>query len=357
MRICYMADGQSVHTVRWCRHFHNLGHEIHLITFKKAEIDQVTVHFINAGPIDVKGKNWKVLLTFPSIKKILKQIQPDILHAHYATSYGIVGALTGFHPYVITALGSDVLISPKQSMLYKYLLKFAFKKADWITAMADHMRREIINLGVEEGKVDTVVFGIDPSIFNLEGRALNSGEFKVTSTRNLEPVYNIPHLLKAISATKDKISGIRLEIIGSGSQLELLEEMTRDLNLWDITAFRGKESQSEIASTLKNSHIFISVSLSDGNNISLNEAMACGAFPIVTDIPANRQWITDGENGFLVPVHDVEALTEKILLAHKNYQVLQDKAIPLNSQIIANQANWNINMERVESKYLQLRYG
>src|SRR6266568_3578694 len=129
MKICYFGDGESIHVIRWCKHFESLGHQIHLISFKNVAIDTIHTHFIDAGNISVKGRNWKVLLKFREVKKILKQIQPDILHSHYATSYGITGALCGFHPYVITTLGSDILISSKQSIIYKLLLKYAFSKA------------------------------------------------------------------------------------------------------------------------------------------------------------------------------------------------------------------------------------
>ncbi|MEN9523212.1 MAG: hypothetical protein RL065_1589, partial [Bacteroidota bacterium] len=147
MKICYFADAPSIHVVRWCKHFASLGHEVHLISFKQNTIENVTEHFIDIGDINVKGGNWKVLLKFGEVKKILKQIKPDIFHAMYATSYGITGALCRFHPYIITTLGTDVLITPNQSKIIKYLLKFAFKKADWITAMADHMKVAMEEMG------------------------------------------------------------------------------------------------------------------------------------------------------------------------------------------------------------------
>ena len=53
---------------------------------------------------------------------------------------------------------------------------------------------------------------------------------------------------------------------------------------------------------------YISASLSDGTANSLLEAMAAGLFPIVSDIPANREWIADGENGMLFPPGDHMAL-------------------------------------------------
>jgi glycosyltransferase involved in cell wall biosynthesis len=353
MRICYLADGESIHTRRWCQHFASLGHEVHLVTLKKTEIGGVTVHHIDIGPVSVQGGNWKVILKRGALKKILLQIKPDVLHAQYATSYGLLGAMSGFHPYVITALGTDVLISPQRSWLYRILVKYALRRADWVTAMAEHMRQTIIGLGINEKKVSTIIFGIDPFVFNPVGRSLPQ-HFTLISTRNLEPVYNIGLLIDAVGLVKAKIPGLKLQLIGQGTLREQLQEKVRALGLGDNVAFRGRIAQPEIANALRSSHLFISTSLSDGNNVSLNEAMACGAVSVATDIPANRQWIKEGVNGFLVPVDQPQALADKILYVYRNYPALQESALAYNAAIIAEKAVWTVNMQAVEQKYQEL---
>lgn len=354
MKICYFADAESIHTVRWCKHFAAMGHEVHLISFKNASIDNVHTHYIDVGNIAEKGGNWKTLLKFRKVKKRLDQIRPDVFHSHYATSYGITGALCGFHPYVITALGTDVLISPQQSIIYKFLLNYAFSKADWITAMADHMKIAIENIGVNSDKISVVPFGIDPSIFNDSTRNLSTEKFIITSTRNFEVLYNIPHLINAVAEAKVNIPNIHLNLIGAGSLQNELEKLIQQKGLSKNVTFFGKIPQPKIAEVLNQSHLFVSVSISDGNNISLNEAMACGAFCIATDIPANTQWINDGENGFLVAIDDVRGLTDKIVNSYTHYNELQLKAIPINKKIIADRAIWANNMKKVEIKYQSL---
>jgi glycosyltransferase involved in cell wall biosynthesis len=354
MRICYFADGESIHVKRWCQHFASLGHEIHLISFKNVIIENVYTHFVDTGKINVKGGNWRVVLKFRAVKKILKQIKPDIFHAHYATSYGITGALCGFHPYIITALGTDVLISPAQSKLYKLLLRYAFSKADWITAMADHMKLAIENIGVSSAKISTVPFGIDPSVFNDSGRQLPENKFVITSTRNFEPVYNIPHLINAVAEAMLKVPSIHLNLIGAGTLQQELEQLIKEKGLSENVTFYGKVPQPKIAEVLNKSHVFVSVSLSDGNNISLNEAMACGAYCIATDIPANTQWITDGKNGYLVKIYDVKELADKIVNSYLHYNELQAQARPYNKKIINERAIWSTNMKIVEKKYQSL---
>ena len=313
MRICYLADGQSIHTERWCSHFSQLGYDIHLITFRDTKIENTTVHFVNTGDVSVEGGNWRVLLKLAVVKKLIRQIKPDILHAQYATSYGLAGALSGFHPYITTTLGSDVLISPQKSFLYRMLVKYAVKKADWVTAMADHMKEVIIDLGVDSAKVTTVIFGIDPIMFNHNNRKVSNEKFIITSTRNFEPIYNIELLLDALNLVKAKIPTLFVNLIGDGSLRNQLEKRASVLGLREKIKFHGRIPQNEIAAILNQSHLFVTTSLSDGNNVSLNEAMACGTFSLASDIRANRQWIKESVNGFLIPTDKPEILADKIL--------------------------------------------
>ena len=357
MRICYLGDGESIHVIRWCKYFASMGNEIHLVTFKKTTIENITTHFVDAGNIDVKGGNWKVLLSARKVKKLIQEIKPDILHAHYATSYGSVGALCNYRPFIVTAHGSDVLISPENSFFYRRILKYVFNKADWITSMSDPMREKMLQLGANPSKTETLIFGIDTSVFNSKERRSDNNKFIITSTRNFEAVYNIQHLLESVALVNGKIPNLSLNLIGSGTLRSELQDLAEKKNLLNIVTFWGKISQDELVKILQTSHVFVSVSLSDGNNISLNEAMACGDLCIATDIPANRQWIKDTENGFLVPVNNVEYLADKILTSYKYYNELSAKFTPLNEKIIYEKADWKENMKKVEKKYKELTSG
>ena len=354
MKICFFADSESIHTVRWCNHFHELGHEVHLISFKEVILPNIHTHTVDSGNIREAGGNWKVLLKFRQVKKIVNQISPDIFHALYATSYGITGSLCGFHPYVITALGSDILISPKSSRIYRFLLKYAFSKTDLITVMSDQMKIETEAIGVPLEKIFTLPFGIDPTVFNANNRELDKDRFVITSTRNFEYIYNIPHLIKAVAKVKVKIPSIKLNLIGAGSLEQDLKDLVKQLNLEDYVTFFGKVPQLKIVEVLNHSHVFVSVSLSDGNNISLNEAMACETLCIATNIPANTQWIQHNENGFLIAINDVNSLAEYLLEAFENYDDFQKKAIPINKKLIEEKGIWANNMKQMEGYYKQL---
>jgi glycosyltransferase involved in cell wall biosynthesis len=96
--------------------------------------------------------------------------------------------------------------------------------------------------------------------------------------------------------------------------------------------------------------LYISASHSDGTSISLLEAFACGIPAIVSDIPGNQEWVTPGENGWLFPDGDAEALASVILNAVEQRQTLPEMG--RNARLLAEaRADWEKNFPQLEKVY------
>ncbi len=131
MKICYLADARSGHTKRWVEYFAK-DNEVDLITFDYATKDGTFItetDYIKMGVrVHKISKKMPNLLLAPIIvRRLIRKIEPDVLHAHYATHYGFCGAFSGFHPFVLSVWGSDVLIDPDKSMILKLMVKTALK--------------------------------------------------------------------------------------------------------------------------------------------------------------------------------------------------------------------------------------
>jgi glycosyltransferase involved in cell wall biosynthesis len=79
--------------------------------------------------------------------------------------------------------------------------------------------------------------------------------------------------------------------------------------------------------------------------------MACGAYPIATDILANREWITDGINGNLVKINDIIGLADLIQKVYLNFDTMIDASILESDKIIAEKGTWGINMKKMDKLY------
>jgi len=94
----------------------------------------------------------------------------------------------------------------------------------------------------------------------------------------------------------------------------------------------------------------VSTSLYDGTSVSLLEAMVAGAFPVVADIPSNREWIRDVENGFLFPAGEEGSLARRIVDAIQK-KTLREKGRQENIQFIERTGLWQISIQKVREIY------
>jgi glycosyltransferase involved in cell wall biosynthesis len=353
VKVCYLANAQSIHTKRWSRHFSAHGHDVAIISFEPAEIEGVRVIYIRRV---TRQRHLNILLNLVNIRKLVRKIAPDILHAHYVTSYGFAGAITGKHPYVATAWGTDVLIEPERSWVYAHLVRFALRRADLVTSMAPHMTEHLVKKGYAAAeKIITLPFGVDTDVFNLNCRMRPHADQPgiVVSTRRPDYGMDVDTFVRAIPAVLKEFENTQFIITGEGPLRKSVEQLAGNLGIASHVEFRGEVPHLEMPDLLSKSDVFVSTSPSDGNNISLNEAMACGAFPIATDIAANRAWIEPGRNGLVYSCRNVNQLADRIIEALR-YPEWRQAVMSGNWDIIRTKASWSLNMERMERHYERL---
>lgn len=354
MKLCFIADATTVHTKRWVEYFSSTGHEVHLITYEPPEEPISGVH------LHVVGSMFKSLyLAFPfrhlKIMRLVKKIKPDIVHAHFITKFGFHGALLGFHPLVMSAWGSDVLVIPDNSKLLWYFTKISLKRADVIHAVSGYMADEITsNFGISESKIKILPFGIDSKRFNpnVDASEIRNllgwhGAPIVMSARNFEPIYDIECLINSIPLVIKKIPSAKFVFLGKGTLKNILKDMVKELGVSNNVEFIGHVSHGELQKYLSCADVYVSTSLSDSLGVSNLEAMACGVPAILTDIPINKELIEKGLNIDLFPLKDSKTLAEKIIESMMNYSAQ-------NYEMIVKHYDWDRNMSEVEELYLKL---
>ena len=137
------------------------------------------------------------------------------------------------------------------------------------------------------------------------------------------------------------------------AQIRCLEAQVRAAELEDIVQFHGHVDARELVRLLGLAHVFVSSAISDGNNVSLNEAMACGCYPVATDIPANAQWLRESNSGALFPSGDAARLAD-CLVAAAGDENGRRVAARENRAIVERRADWRIGVRRMQSLYEDL---
>jgi glycosyltransferase involved in cell wall biosynthesis len=361
MKILYVTDMDTVHEVRIFRKMLEYDDlEFHIASFAKKptllmDMGIPNLSYFGSNKFNFPYNAWK-------LKRILNEIRPDILHGNYVQTTGFWSAMTGYHPFLLMSWGTDILLNPDRSFIYRQVTKYTAKRADMIAADCEEVKKRIINLtNYPENRFAVFPVGIDLGAFNpkTEGRdemreRLGWENKRVMiMTRNLHQVYDIPTFLRAIPEVVKEVPDARALICGEGPERVRLESIISELGIREYVNLAGYVQNDELPKYLAASDVYVSTSLSDGTALTLLEAMAVKLPLVVTDVPANLEWVKSGENGFVVPRGNSEALAEKLILTLKD-KVIRKRFGDLNWKIAQEKADWNKNFEVLHQAYMKL---
>ena len=288
-----------------------------------------------------------------TIRYTLKKMNPDIVIAYRITSYGFIGAVSGFHPLVIASQGGGADIWPLNSFstpFKRWMAKYSIKKADLVQAWGQHMADAQIALGADPKKILVLPRGIYLDKFYPPSVPLENKELNIVVTRSLYSEYYHIQMLQAVALLKKAGIPSKLHIIGTGAEMDNLKNSARELDIENEVIFYGRINNKELPEILRKCDVYTSMVHSEGVSASLFEAMACGCYPVVSDIKAMPFWITNGLNGTLVPINDVEKLFEgyKNAWENRDYRL---KAIAYNIALVNEKGSLVKNMKTFVNRY------
>lgn len=355
MKICLLSNALSIHTKRWINCLQSRGHEVYLISFRKADIRDIYFKHYEPSQNNFFYKAFFFIKNLWAIRKEIGQIKPDILHTHYITSYGLVGALSGYRPLVVSIWGTDLFVDLKKSLIHRFIIKQVLKKADLVTVMAEHMVPLVKEIIGERNNIIKVTLGVDLNRFTKkESYPRKSAKCVILSCRAFEKEHNLETFVCSLPYVfrKNK-KDIEVWFCNNGTYLQKIQNLCEELGVAPYVKFFGVVKHEDMPSYYANSDLYVSTASSDGDHVSMMEAMACGVFPIVSDIPANREWITDGQNGFLVPPGNPKLFAEKIMEAMKSDE-LRNKARIVNPKRVKERASSEKDLKTLEARYRTL---
>lgn len=355
MHICLLADARSQHVIKWARYFVLRGHTLDVLSFRPNQLAGATVHTFRQGGALGRSR----YLLYPLVaRRLIHQLHPDVLHAHHATSYGLVGAISGYHPFLIHTWGRDVMELPRGSRLYRWLVTFNLQRADAITATSQAMSRRINELLKCPVQVTVIPFGVDLTLFNPKAFAKRrkGSEITIGVVKSLEPVYGLDNLLLALALARQHCRNLRALLVGDGSQRETLETMACDLGIEQHIEFAGTVDHARVPHMLSQMDLFVLPSRSEGFGVSAVEAMAMELPVIASDTGGLREVVVHGETGFLVPPDSPRALAQLIVQLARD-PTLRSSLGRSGRARVTQEFDWRENALRMETLYNSMLQG
>lgn len=378
MRICYIGWAQYIHLQRFANWFASHGHEVHVITNFPVDLENVKMYNIRTpeewdSSFFRRNALVKFIYKVSQLKSYLREIKPDILHSQSLYYPAFLGAFVGFQPYVVTVWNGDILFNRVGDVvphsLYKKKIQqlinhFALSRAQIVTGVSETLIREVRNRGVSPQKTKLIHWGVDPCFFHPVSnkgflkQKLKIGDEKIPiilCTRNLDSLYNIETILEVIPQIKSSFPKARFVFLwnADNNKLGSYKQLVKRLGVDSSVQWVGPVSYAQIHEYYQAADIFVSVASYDSGPISMVEAMACGAAPVMSRLPSIMEWVEDGVNGFLVKPRDRSGLATAIVELLKD-GTLRNQFAQRNEELIREKANHDFYMRKMEAIYYSL---
>jgi L-malate glycosyltransferase len=363
LRLCFVGDAASVHTVRWIRFFSERGHVIAIASARQPESGfhvDAYCRLSNAAPLP----GTRILRNVLELRRFLRSFNPHLLHAHYINESGWLGAFSGFHPFVLTAWGSDVYVAPRRSFLARILNPWAVRRADYVTADSQDQVEILRQMGSPTRATAMVGWGADVRNFSgRSGRAwraahgIQDEQTVILSPRKWIENSNILVILDAFASVRRRCPNAVLilkDLPGSSQGLrDKILSKVQLLGISDTTLVVGEIPEGELPELYAASDITVSVCSSDGTPVSVLEAMASRSAVIAGDLPSLREWVRDGETGVLVPLGNAEMLGKQLVRLVES-RALRERLTEAAQEMVKTRADRHHTLRGMELVYHRL---
>ena len=337
----------SIHVARFVRGLCAAGRSVVLATHGELPLGPLP-GLREQVVLDLRVTSWSAVRR---IRALMRQWSPSVVHAHQVNSvawHAARAARGSGVPVVLTLWGSDVLMLPSRGPLHRWMVRSALRGAAAWTADA----RVLLDAATQiAGPCDAVrrewiPIGIDAPPPGSETR-----ERRLLSCRLHKPLYRIDAILRAFASLPAGRADWMLEVAASGEQTPALRILAAELGVADRVEFSGMLNAAALWRAYRRSAVFVSVPETDGTSVSLLESMAAGCLPVLSDLPANREWVQSGYNGLLVadPAQLGDALERAIEWSESGRWARERR--PLNEALVADKALFERNIEQFIALY------
>ena len=300
---------------------------------------------------------------YPSIKsefaKAVERINPDLIHAGPIQRVAYLATLIGFHPLLTMSWGFDLLDDAKRDKRWAEITRFVLERSDWFTSDCRTTRDLAVSYGMDPQRTTIFPWGVDLGLFNPERRGMMrrqvgyEEDLLIVHTRSWESRYGVDIALSGFWQAIQVEPHMRLFMFGGGSQEAMVKGFVEEKGLQDRILFSGYKQNEALAGYYQAADVYLSASHIDGSSVALLEAMACACPALVSDIPANLEWVQDRKQGWIFRDGQAGDLAQKFIhIARHRHEIIEKGRHA--RMTVEDRANWQKNTAVLLQTYQDL---
>jgi N-acetyl-alpha-D-glucosaminyl L-malate synthase BshA len=299
----------------------NRGHEVHFITYANPirldpGIPRIHYHEVEVSTYPLFQYPPYCLALASRMAEVAESYELDLLHVHYAIPHSIAALLaqqmlapTRKLPFITTLHGTDItLVGADRS--YFPITKFSIEKSNGITSISEDLRRHTVEVFEVPNEIRVINNFVNCDLYHPDNEKTSArdyapeGEKLLIHLSNFRPVKRVFDCVRILAEVR-KTAPAHLLMVGDGPDRGPAEHLARELKVEHNVTFLGKQNHVERLIPL--AHALLMPSEMESFGLAALEAMACGVVPVATRVGGVPELITDGEDGFLEAVGDIEA--------------------------------------------------
>ncbi|MBE0681219.1 MAG: glycosyltransferase family 4 protein [Anaerolineales bacterium] len=359
MKLIYFSLGYSTHDYRFLKAISDGGHEVYFVQLEgnQRQVESRTLSE-NVNQVIWKGGRepfrWSDLLKLTlDFRRLTREIKPDLIHAGPIQTCAFIAVLSGFRPVLTMSWGFDLMDDVHRNKWWEWVTRYTLTRSTFFTSDANVTKDKAVSYGMNPENTVVFPWGVDLEHFSPSTVDRPPSTFTLFCNRSWETRYGVDVLARAFVKVAQQKDNIDLILLGGGSQGTKLRQIFQSGGVLERVTFGGQISQTDLPRWYHMAGLYISPSHVDGSSVSLMEALACGLPCLVSDIPANKEWVVEDENGWLFHDGDADHLAEKILAAMNQREKLPE--IGRSSRRSAEmRADWKKNAETLMNVYNQM---
>lgn len=336
-----VGDGGSIHTRRWAEGLVSRGHTVELLTERRWDGAPIPVEVL---PRFVRGR-WNLPLLARRVRDRARRFGPDLVHAHYASSYGLIAALSRVRPLVVSVWGGDVEVFP-QNPLNRRVLLWTLHEAARIAVTSEHLER--VTRGIApSAKIEVIPWGVDDVWLENVRETEPDGPFTVVNNKHLEATYGLDYLLDALGGIDEPWV---LWLLGTGGGAGALRQQAERLGVAGQICWPGEVAPATVREIMDKAHVAAFPSRRESFSVATLEASSRGLPVIGSRTGGIPEVIQDGVTGFLVEPGNVPALRQALLTLARDGE-LRRRLGQEGRKMVRERFRWNTSLDAIERVY------
>ena len=301
------------------------GHEIHFISYANpirlsTESPRIHYHEVEVSTYPLFQYPPYCLALASRMAEVAETARLDLLHVHYAIPHAVSALLARQMrgdrlPFITTLHGTDItLVGADRS--YLPIVKFSIEQSDGVTSISQYLKERTLRVFDTRNEIRVIRNFVNCDLYrhNLDPgarAAYAAPEEKIlVHLSNFRPVKRVADAVRVMARVRREMP-CKLLMIGDGPDRGPAEHLARELAVEDDVVFLGK--QSRIPELLAIADLMLLPSELEAFGLAALEAMACSVPAVATHTGGVPELITDGVDGLLAPVGDVETMAAHAL--------------------------------------------